>query len=288
MTIKTLHLFTVLAVATLMMLTSGCSMSPRTTEKENSNPNPTTSAIHSDILSEERSVIIHLPASYGSAVQKRYPVMYVLDGTSQDGPTADALAALSASGEAPEAIVVGIPNTRGNRPRDQTPPFMRQDPDVAESKMGGGDQFLLFVEKELIPFIDKQYRTSTYRMISGNSRGGLLAFYSLLQKPDLFQARFCYSSPFHREDNLIVNRTKEYLARNDSVRSFLYMTVGSDETPRMKAGYESMKSLLQQQTYSLVWFIEYTPSAVHSNNASLSIPGALKKWANHMSVPARK
>ena len=179
------------------------------TDKGRSKDNPIKTVIHSAILSEGRSVIIHLPASYGSAVQKRYPVMYVLDGTSQDGPTVDALAALSIWGEAPEAIVVGIPNTAGNRPRDYTPPFMRQEPEVAESKMGGGDQFLLFVEKELIPFIDKQYRTSTYRMISGNSRGGLLAFYSLLEKPDLFQARFCYSSPFHREETLIVNRTKE-------------------------------------------------------------------------------
>ena len=63
------------------------------------------------------------------------------------------------------------------------------------------------------------------------------------------------------------------------------MTVGSDETQRMKAGYESMKSLLQQQTYNLTWSLDYTPNAAHNNNAFLSIPRALRKWANHMSVP---
>ena len=47
---------------------------------------------------------------------------------------------------------------------------------------------------ERIFVIEKQYRTSTYRTISSNSRRGLLVLYSLLEKPDIFQARVCYSS----------------------------------------------------------------------------------------------
>jgi len=283
------NLTVVLPLAALAAWLTGLSAEPVVSaDKERVEQGPIRSVIPSAILKEDRTAIVHLPASYHSAGDKRYPVMYVLDGTSQDGPAATALAALAVSGEAPEAIVVGIPNTSGNRSRDYTPPFMRVDPDVADSKKGGGDQFLLFVEKELIPFIDKQYRTANYRTISGNSRGGLLAMYSLLEKPELFQARFCYSSPFHREENLIVNRTREFLARNGSRKSFLYLTVGADETDKMKAGCESMKSLLQQQTNSITWFLEYTPKAVHADNAYLSIPGALKKWGSHMSTTADK
>jgi hypothetical protein len=84
---------------------------------------------------------------------------------------------------------------------------------------------------------------------------------------------------------LIVNRTKEWLARNGSLKSFLFMSVGRDETEIMKAGCESMKSLLQQQTNNLTWSLDYTPNAAHNNNAFLSIPRALRKWANHMSEP---
>jgi predicted alpha/beta superfamily hydrolase/dienelactone hydrolase len=235
--------------------------------------------IHSAVLKEDRNAIIHLPLSYTKDLTKRYPVIYVLDGTSQDSPAAAVLAALAASGEAAETIVVGVPNTRGNRSRDQTPPFMRQEPDLAESKPGAGGEFLKFIKHELIPFVEKEYRTSPHRAICGNSRGGLLVLYSLLEEPELFQARFSFSTPFHREDMLMVDRTREWLKKSGSHKSLLYLSVGSEETERMKAGCDSMKRLLEQQTNNLAWNLDYTANANHSNNAALSYPGALKKWA---------
>jgi Putative esterase len=170
-------------------------------------------AIHSAILNEDRSVIIHLPASYASAVQKRYPVMSWTARRRTGQPRLLWLRclfgercrrpSLSAS-LLPAGTVPGITH-RLSCGRNRT---------CQKVKRVEAINFLLFVEKELIPFIDNQYRTSTYRMINGNSRGGLLVLYSLLEKPELFKARFCYSSPFHREETLIVNRTKEWLARN--------------------------------------------------------------------------
>src|ERR1044072_7020678 len=74
--------------------------------------------IQSSIMSEERRVIIHLPRSYALETTQKYPVMYVLDGTSQDQHTADKLAVLADAGLVPKAIVVGLPNSRGNRERD--------------------------------------------------------------------------------------------------------------------------------------------------------------------------
>jgi predicted alpha/beta superfamily hydrolase len=132
--------------------------------------------IYSTILSEERRLIIHLPRNYSKDTTQKYPVMYVLDGTSQDQHTADKIAVLSDAGLIPKAIVVGIPNTRGNRERDQTPPFMRTNVDDQNSPYGAADKFLSFIEKELILFIDDNYRTSGYRTLSGNSRGGLFGF----------------------------------------------------------------------------------------------------------------
>lgn len=62
--------------------------------------------IHSTILDEERRVIIHLPRNYSKDTAQKYPVMYVLDGTSQDDHTADKINILSDAGLAPVAIVV--------------------------------------------------------------------------------------------------------------------------------------------------------------------------------------
>src|SRR5687768_3245021 len=71
--------------------------------------------IHSTILGEDRSLIIHLPRNYSKDTAQKHPVMYVLDGTSQDDHTADKITVLSDAGLVPAAIVVGLPNTRGNR-----------------------------------------------------------------------------------------------------------------------------------------------------------------------------
>ena len=152
----------------LMMLLHTASAAAQE-QSENEGSKPITSTLRSAILNEERRVIIHLPRNYALNATDKYPVMYVLDGTSQDQHTADKITVLADAGLVPDAIVVGIPNTRGNRERDQTPPFMRTSVDDANSPLGGGDKFLAFIEQELIPFIDTNYRTSGYRTLTGNS-----------------------------------------------------------------------------------------------------------------------
>src|SRR5262247_1145045 len=239
--------------------------------------------IHSTILNEERRAIIHLPRNYSKDALQKYPVMYVLDGTSQDQHTADKIAILSDAGLIPEAIVVGLPNTRGNRERDQTPPFMRTNVDDQYSPYGAADKFLSFIEKELIPFIDSDYRTSGYRTLSGNSRGGLFVLYSLIEKPDLFQARFCYSAPVWRFDNLMVKKTVEFLRSSSGLNSFLYMSVGEKETERIIDGFKTMIDALKKNSRkNFKWVAHYTPHAVHQDNALISSSKGLAEWGKYL------
>ncbi|MGH8076628.1 MAG: alpha/beta hydrolase, partial [Lysobacter sp.] len=131
-------------------------------------------ALPSKVLGEQRDYLVHLPDSYADTPQRRYPVIYVLDGSSQDVHTAASAALMARIGVMPEAIVVGIPNIDGEgRQRDYTPPGMRQDLDVVDSPGGRADAFLAFLSDELIPRVERDYRTKPLRMLSGNSRGGL-------------------------------------------------------------------------------------------------------------------
>jgi len=238
---------------------------------------------HSSILNEERRAIVHLPRNYSKDPLRKYPVMYVLDGTSQDQHTADKIAVLSDAGLIPEAIVVGLPNTRGNRERDQTPPFMRTNVDDQNSPYGAADKFLSFIEKELIPFIDSNYRTSGYRTLSGNSRGGLFVLYSLIEKPDLFQARFCYSAPVWRFDNLMVKKTVEFLRSASNLNSYLYLSVGEKETENIIGGFKIMIDALKQNSgKNFKWVANYTPHAVHQDNALISSSKGLAEWGRHL------
>jgi predicted alpha/beta superfamily hydrolase len=239
--------------------------------------------IYSTILNEERRVIIHLPRNYSKDTLQKYPVMYILDGTSQDQHTADKITILSDAGLIPEAIVVGLPNTRGNRERDQTPPFMRTNVDDQNSPYGAADKFLSFIEKELIPFVDSNYRTSDYRTLSGNSRGGLFVLYSLTEKPDLFQARFCYSTPVWRFDNLMVKKTVEFLRSSSNLNSFLYMSVGEKENERIIEGFKIMIGALKKNgKKNFKWVAHYTPNAVHQDNALISSSKGLAEWGKYL------
>jgi len=239
--------------------------------------------IHSTIMDEDRRVIIHLPRNYSKDTVQKYPVMYVLDGTSQDDHTTDKLTVLSDAGLVPAAIVVGLPNTRGNRERDQTPPFMRRDVNDEKSPYGAGDKFLSFIEKELIPLIDSRYRTSGYRTLSGNSRGGLFVLYSLMERPRLFQAWFCYSTPVWRFENMLVNRMSEFLAGSSGLKGFLFISVGDKETDQMIGGFTKLVAALKKnREKQFRWVAEQTPYAVHQDNALISTSKGLAEWGRYL------
>lgn len=238
--------------------------------------------IHSKILNEEREVIIHLPNNYDK--KKKYPVMYVLDGSSQDKHIANKFDVLSSAGYIPETIVVGIPNVGGKgRQRDYTPPYMKMDIDEKDSPLGAGDQFLSFMEKELFPNIEQNYSASKTRSLAGNSRGGLLVMYSLLYKPDLFKGRFCFSPAFWRDDNLIINKVSAFLEAHENLNSFLYLSMGDEENEKMKNGFNEMtKTLRKKENGQLVWYSEFTKNADHQNNAELSASVGIRKWTDYL------
>lgn len=236
----------------------------------------------SEVLKEERELIIHLPRNYDSA--RRYPVMYVLDGGAQDSHMANKVDVLATAGYATETIVVGIPNTSAeDRERNLTPPFMRRDNDDPESKPGEGDLFLAFMESELIPFIEHRYAASEVRLICGNSRGGLLVMYSLIHKPDLFSGRLCFSTPLWRQEGILISRVSDYLASSDSLTAtFIYMSAGDEETENIKGGMSKMAGVLKEKAPGgVVHHFEYTPHATHQSNAVISGSRAIARWSEY-------
>jgi predicted alpha/beta superfamily hydrolase len=281
LTLATVMLLVVLL--TMLNVKSVLAQSTPTEIKPPESSNIVQTNIHSTILDEDRRVIIHLPRNYSKNTAQKHPVMYVLDGTSQDDHTADKINVLSDAALVPTAIVVGLPNTRGNRERDQTPPFMRRIVDDEKSPYGAGDKFLSFIEKELIPFIDSNYRTSGYRTLSGNSRGGLFVLYSLMEKPGLFQARFCYSTPVWRFENLMVNKMSEYLLAFSDLKGFLYISVGDKETDQMIGGFNRLVDVLKRyRKKQFRWVADYTPYAVHQDNALISTSKGLAEWGKYL------
>jgi len=239
----------------------------------------TVSKMFSKILDEEREVIVHLPEGYDRNAEQRYPVIYVLDGSSQNIHTANSAALMARIGVMPEVIVVGLPNTSGaNRERDYTPPFMRIDVERSDSPMGGGEAFLAFLKNEAIPQIEKTYRTKPYRMLAGHSRGGLFVVYSLLADSSLFNARFAHSPALWRDDALMVSKLADFLASAPNLQTFFYMSMGDKENDKMMAAYKNAIAAIKMHSpEGLRWYADVTVGADHYSNPELATPVGFRK-----------
>ncbi len=143
-------------------------------------------SIQSHAVNEVRRVNVHLPTGYATSGAMRYPVLYMPDGgIDEDFPhvvnTVDSLIAL---GEIRPVIVVGVPNTE--RRRDLTGPTTVHSDSAIAPHVGGSAAFRQFFRDELIPEIDKRYRTTPERGIIGESLAGLFVVETFLREPRLF------------------------------------------------------------------------------------------------------
>jgi len=164
--------------------------------------------IDSAILKETRPINIVLPASYSqSASDRRYPVTIVLDGEANVPPVTAVSDELSRNGQIPESIIVAIPNLdpmRG-RLRDLTPPGLS----VSGSGLNeGGDRFLDFIEQELLPAVDRQFRGGAPRIFIGHSSGGILATYAAATR-STYRIVVAIDAPIHLGENWLANRLIE-------------------------------------------------------------------------------
>jgi predicted alpha/beta superfamily hydrolase len=230
--------------------------------------------LRSAILGEDREYLVHLPAGYGTDTSARYPVLYVLDGTSQSGHTAESAALLARIGTIPPLIVVGVPSVDGEtRDRDYTPPDMRLDTDEATSPMGEADRFLAFLRDELIGRVEQQYRTTRPRMLAGWSRGGLFVVYSQLAAPALFEGRFAHSPALWREGDLIATQLRE---AGDLNAGLLYLSLGDAENEKMTAAFRHTVEVLRQDPPpGLRWRADFSAGGDHGSNPRLSTPVGL-------------
>lgn len=137
--------------------------------------------VYSQVLQEKRPVWIYCPpydTTYFSKPQ--YPVLYVLDAEGYFSSLLTLLQQLSVvNGNTvlPEMIIVGIPNLPAKRITDLTP-----------GSGASANAFTLFMEKELIPYIDGHYATAPYRVLIGHSLGGLTVVNTLLKHTALFSS----------------------------------------------------------------------------------------------------
>lgn len=197
--------------------------------------------LQSKVMSETRTILIRTPASYARG-SRAYPVLYMTDGDRQIGHTAATADYLAREGRMPEVIIVGISNT--DRTRDLTPTKVeRMGQGFATPTSGGADRFLDFIATEVIPYVEKNYRTQPYRVFAGHSFGGLFAMHAFFTRPSLFHGVIAVSPTLTWDDRYVYRRAAEWMKSASGQPRTLVMSVGN-EGEELDREFDALKALL--------------------------------------------
>ncbi len=199
----------------------------------------------SKVLNRDMNVLIYLPDRYDTS-PSTYPVLYDTNTFlcfTYDCGTAELL---TRTADMPGMIVVGVPALQnGYVP---TPYEDRgENPTTA-------DLSLKFFKEELIPFVEKNYRTNDFRVLYGHSVGGLFTMYALFNYPDLFSAYIAGSPWFQTNDQYWLKNIEKMAKVRDLADKFLFMTVGKEEAKLTIDTYTELEKWMNSQTFEgLTW-----------------------------------
>jgi predicted alpha/beta superfamily hydrolase len=211
-------------------------------------------SIYSNILKEERTLEIVLPDEYRAGQAAQTGVIYVTDGEWNTDIAAGIQQFLEIQ-FIPHHIIVGIddaPRGKGNlRFRDLTPNHPAGED--ASSGSGGGEAFLAFMTKELMPYINSKYGNNNKNILFGASLGGLFGMYALLKEPNAFMAYLLADPSFWWDKYGLPKTAREKLSSLPDSSKFLFIA-GRSGKPLQGMGDLAMDSVLRDQARaSLHW-----------------------------------
>ncbi len=219
----------------------------------------------SKVMQADREINIWLPPHYHEGDQK-YPVLYVIDGgLAQDFHHISGLSQLaSINGNYQELIVVGIKtenrlNELAHKASD--PRYIQPEPKVGKSHI-----FTQFIQEEVIPFVEENYRIDDRRAVIGESLAGLFITELFLKHPDMFTDYIAISPSLWWDDKNLAKSAPLFLAKHDDKPRHLYLTMG-DEGGTMQGGLDLVLAAIHaNQPKGLEWkYVDRRHSETHAS-----------------------
>lgn len=231
--------------------------------------------VQSTILGENRILNIYLPESYAKEPTKKYPVIYLLDGSKDEDFIH--ISGLVQFGSfpwinlVPESIIVGISNV--DRKRDFTYPSKNELDRKDLPTSGNSELFINFIENELQPFIETTFRTAGSKTLIGQSLGGLLATEILLKKPDLFDQYIIVSpSLWWDNTNLLQFEPKKYTTTKS-----IYIAVGKEGKIMEQTAKKLYKKLEKTKKDNTKIYFDFLKNKDHGDALHIAVYNAFEK-----------
>lgn len=219
--------------------------------------------VSSQVLGETRIAHVHLPRDYNIAKQ-RYPVVLVLDG--QVRAFFDLAIAATDYDLTSEQFPVGMP-------RQIVVAIEHEDRGVDLGS--NADKFLQFLTTELLPRVDREYRTLPFRTLVGHSRGGAFALRAACRAGAAFPAIVAISASL--SDSLEADVTRCVAADSAGrVQRHLALSAGSLE-PRALTSTTRLLARVREAN-APNWRIQQTDAAglEHTGAPLTGIPLGLR------------
>ncbi len=204
--------------------------------------------VQSKFVDRKYSINIFFPKDYDKE-NKRYPAVYVLDAEYNFGCVAYIARRLIKNEDIPKVLLVGIAYDTDyddfyeKRFRDSTPESL-----IHGRNSGGAEQFTQFIEKELVPFVDQNYRTIPgERTIVGHSITGFYCAYVLFRYPGLFNRYIIISPSLWFSDGVIFEYGEDFFSSHKEMDAAVYLSVGEDESQRMRDGSKKLSDILSKR-----------------------------------------
>jgi len=198
---------------------------------------------------------VALPYGYAAHPEKHYPVLYLCDGYWDFTLICGLYGNLLYDKAIPEFIVVGFgyagenPDYDKLRRLDYTP--VASPDDKAAENSGHAAEFLSVIEKEIIPFVEKEYRVDpSYRVLGGSSLGGLFTLYALFEKPELFQTCIAPSPSCEWADGWFLDHEAAFAKTHDALPARLFLTTTTDEWPNLHQAVLRLDARLKAKNYA--------------------------------------
>lgn len=223
--------------------------------------------IDSKKLDEQRRIKIQLPRNYDTNKDKKYPIVLVLDGDYLFEPVAGNVDYYSYWEDMPESIVVGVIQGE-SRYTDCAYDLQSYLP--AEN----GAKFFEFLGMELIPYIDKKYRTAKFIIGVGHDFTANFLNYYLFKSPPLLNGYINLSPDFApMMEDRIVKRIPEM-----KEKIFYYLATGTDDIKGLQESVKDLNGRLQiLKSNSFNYYYDNFEGATHYSLVGRGIPNALEK-----------
>ncbi|MCH4293122.1 alpha/beta hydrolase-fold protein [Shewanella sp. 3B26] len=218
---------------------------------------------------EGRRFMVALPERY-QASERRYPVLYVIDGDFQFRHVSAAVNNLTRMGKIPPMIVVGVA-TQGQADYIKSTTWASER---EGDEFGGADTMMAYLKDELVPLIDSRFRTSGKNAVAGYSLGGLFTLEALMADNTPFSAFLAMSPSAWYDDYGIKGRMAAYIKKHKSLPP-LFLSVANEEG----MGVQPLFKLIEKSVPNSGVVFKRYPDETHYSTAMPALLDALEYLA---------